>query len=198
MSDTHLLIKTLRGASAQTCDWQSGPVAVELLDRRTGGQKVLTSNGQALWFGAALSADGRFVAFDDFDTGLASVMDVATGETVLSFESKDGLVRAINQDGSLLAYGDPIEIRDVRSGEVVSTYTGHDGISYYATFDASGTGVYSVGVDNKLHHWDAADGSADLRAPRDRPAAHLGHSRRRRGRRSVGRDDLRRRHAAPR
>ena len=158
MSDTHLLVKTLRGASAQTCDWQSGPVSVELVDRSAGGRQVLTSNGQALWFGAALSADGRFVAFDDFDTGVASVIDVASGETVLSFESKDGLVRAINPDGSLLAYGEPIEIWDVTSGEVVSTYTGHDGASYYVTFDASGSGVYSVGEDNRLHHWDALTG----------------------------------------
>ena len=158
ISDTHLLIKALRGASEQTCDWRAGPVSVELVERSTGRHLVLTSDGQAWWNGSALSADGRFVAFDDFDTGLAGVIDVATGETVLSFESKGGLVRAISQDGSLLAYGDPIEIWNVTSGEVVSTYPGHAGATYYATFDASGRGVYSVGADDKLHHWDALTG----------------------------------------
>jgi WD40 repeat protein len=158
LSDTHLLVKTLRGESAQTCDWLSGPVTVELVGRIDGGRRVLTSNGASSSNGAALSADGRFVAFDDFDTGRASVIDLATGETLLDFRSTAGLVSAINQDGSLLADGDPIEIRDVTTGEVVSTYAGHVGASYYATFDSSGSGVYSVGEDNKLHHWDALTG----------------------------------------
>jgi WD40 repeat protein len=158
MSATELLVKTLRGRSEQTCDWLAGPIAVELIDLANGQRRVLTADGTAGWDGTALSADGRYVAFDDLATGRAEVMDVSSGRTVLSFESDDRFVRALNGKGSLLAYGDPIEVWDVASGKMVAKYPGHEGATYFATFDNTGAGVYSTGEDGNLHHWDARTG----------------------------------------
>lgn len=158
VSMTHLLVKTLPGPAQENCDW-FGDTGVELVDRRTGDRQVLTIDGLPWWDGAALSGDGRYVAYDDFDTGLARVVEVSTGSVVFELDSRPRFVRALNNDGSLLAYGDdPIEVWDVTSGELSASYPGHEGASFFATFHPSGASVYSTGEDGNLHHWDTATG----------------------------------------
>ena len=188
MSDTQLLIKRLRGASAQTCDWQSGPVAVELSTEGPAGARYSRPMVRRCGSARRSSADGRFVAFDDFDTG-ARERDRRRQRRDGAQLRIQGWARAGDQPGRIAARLRRTD-RDLgrQSGEVAPTYTGHDGTSYYVTFDASGSGRLLRGRGQQTASLGRATGSADLRAPRDRPAAHLGDSRRPRRRRwSMGR-----------
>ncbi len=78
-----------------------------------------------LW-GAALSDDGRYVAFDDGRAGEVVVVDVNTGAELLREEGRG--VRDLNRDGSLLLVEDePMRVLDVATGSVTATFDGHNG-----------------------------------------------------------------------
>lgn len=159
LSATHLLVRTLHGPPdvLEGCRWVDGRVGTELLEIGTGERELLTSGHGLAWWGAAMSGDGRHVAFDDAASGEVVVGEVATGTTVLAF---DGIgVRDLNHDGSLLIYEDnPIEVRDVATGEVVASFDGHVGGSLFARFGPSGRTVFSTGRDGVLREWDATTG----------------------------------------
>jgi WD40 repeat protein len=158
VSETHLLVRTLHGPPGvvDSCRWVDGTWAVELVDRQTRERTALSSELHG-WWGTAMSRDGHYVAFDDAASGEVVVVEVATGERVLSFDG--GGVRDLNRDGSLLLYGDdPIEVRDLVTGEVASSFGSHSGGSLFARFDPSGRTVFSTGRDGVLREWDARSG----------------------------------------
>ena len=165
-SPTHLLVRTLRGAPdvVDACDWAVGTMSAELLDRETGARQLLTADSSGSLWGAAMSSDGRIVAYDDAaGDPEAVVIDVATGERLLRFEAGPEQaawgVRALNADGSLLLYGDqPMQVWDVAAGEVVATFDGHPGSSLWAAFSPSGRTVLSTGAEGTVREWDAATG----------------------------------------
>jgi DNA-binding SARP family transcriptional activator/WD40 repeat protein len=158
-AETHLLARTLHGTPDVVggCRWVDGTWAVELVDRRSGERTVLSTDLRD-WWGAAMSGDGRYVAYDDEAANTVAVAEVATGDHVLSFDG--GGVRDLNRDGSLLLYGDdPIEVRDVATGEVAATFDDHVGGTLFARFDPSGQTVFSTGRDGVLREWDARTGA---------------------------------------
>ncbi len=160
MSSTHLLVRTLYGSDdvVNGCLWSEGQLGIELVDRRTRDRRVLASNTDTWWgWGAALSDNGRYVAYDDGASGELVVANVETNEVVLR---RDGhAVRDLNADGSLLLIGDsPIEVWDVSTGGVIASFDGHGGTSLFARFGPTGHTVYSTGADGALREWDARTG----------------------------------------
>ena len=165
-SATHLLVRTLRGSASAVaaCDWAQGTIGTELVDRRSGERRLLAENSPHPLWGAAMSGDGTTVAYDDIqDQHQVVVADTSTGEPLLRFtpatEQARWGVRALNDDGSLLLYGDqPIQVWDVAAGEQVASFDGHQGGSLFATFSPSARTVLSTGTDGTLREWDAATG----------------------------------------
>ena len=159
VSPTHAVAKTLHGPAdvMNGCRWRDGSIGVELIDRRNGERTVLTEATDMWLWGAALSDDGRYVAFDDGRAGEVVVVDVNTGAELLREEGWG--VRDLNGDGSLLLVEDePMRVLDVATGSVTATFDGHNGRSLFALFAPSGQTVYSDGDDGALREWDATDG----------------------------------------
>jgi class 3 adenylate cyclase/WD40 repeat protein len=176
VSRTHVLALTMPAPAQDgpNCFWEDQIVTrLELVSLADGGRQLLAERVYRTQ--SALSADGRFAAFDEIvydeeserDTNRSLVVALQTMENVLdidppSTDQMDRFVRALNADGSLLLYGDrPIEVWDVQAGKVIGSYRGHTGMSEYATFGATGATVYSTGRDATLRHWQA-DGAIEL------------------------------------
>jgi DNA-binding SARP family transcriptional activator/WD40 repeat protein/tRNA A-37 threonylcarbamoyl transferase component Bud32 len=164
VSATHVLVRTLHGPAEVLagCDWRYGTVGAELVDRRSGERRRLTENSGYQQRGTAMSRDGTTVAYDDIgDRHEVVVADASTGEPRLRLTppGQGGMVKALNQDGSLLLYGDqPTEVWDVASGQQVASFDGHRGGSLYATFLPETRTVLSTGADGALREWDAGTG----------------------------------------
>ena len=91
--------------AAPACFSERDVYHLETLDVVSGQRSLLATQ----WFGpGVLSRDGRFAAFNDLADGdRARVVDVASGETVMTLEpdglpQRDQYVRALSADGSLL------------------------------------------------------------------------------------------------
>lgn len=157
VSATNLLVLTVPSGSVG-CLAESDP-SLELVDRST-GERTLISSDPA--FGWATSGDGRYVAFGH---PIVVVRDLETGEERLTFDARDDdavsdeWVRELNEDGSLLLFGDrPIQVWDVEAGEVIASYDGHAGESWNADFAPDGRVVWSTGRDGSLRGWSATTG----------------------------------------
>jgi WD40 repeat protein len=138
-------------------------MSAELLDLDTGERELLAADTRVDLSGAAMSSDGRYVAFDDATAGTVTVRDVTSGDTVLQFSPTPGRerpgVRDLNRDGSLLLYGgDPVEVWDVAAGDVVTSFDRQEGASRSARFDPSGRAVVSTDGGGNVRRWDATTG----------------------------------------
>jgi len=171
MSDTHAVVAA--EVDEGPCTEFDTP-ALDLIDLESGKRTRLTPNSDYGW-GVALSADGHYVAFEDFSgtEGVSYVVDTATGDPVLTIDTfdlgrgqQDSITRALNTDGSLLLYGDrPAQVWDVAAREVIASFGGHAGESQWAAFSSDGESVYSTGRDSTLRHWDARTGEEFERFP---------------------------------
>ncbi|HSJ28550.1 MAG TPA: hypothetical protein VLB67_10090, partial [Acidimicrobiia bacterium] len=157
ISEDFLLAKTLSGDPVvlDECRWGAGQVGVQLVDRRTRETTLLTSSTDSPLTGAAMSGDGRRVAYDD--GGEVVVIDVVSREEILRVEGLG--VRDMNQDGSQLLVGDaPIQVWSVATGEVLARFDGHQGRSLFARFGPDET-VLSTGDDGALRRWESTTGT---------------------------------------
>lgn len=158
LSDDYLLAKALTGGPdvMEACRWVDGRTDVELIDRSTRARRVLSSGTDSLLLGAAMSGDGRFVAYDDDDELV--VLDLANGLEHLRISGRG--VRDLSYDGSLILVGEePMEVLDVSTGKILASFAGHNGKSLFARFDDSGESVFSTGDDGWLRQWDARTGA---------------------------------------
>ena len=165
ISDTHVLVRTLHGSAeaVAACDWRYGTLGSELVDRRTGERRLLSQNSVFGLRGTAMSDDGTTVAYDDVGgQHQVVVATTSTGQPTLRFTpalGQDSGVRGLNDDGTLLLYGDqPIQVWDVAAGEQVASFDGHQGGSRYATFVPGTQTVLSTGADGTMREWDAETG----------------------------------------
>ena len=163
VSATHVLARTLHGSPdvLDRCAWREGTVGVELVDRRTGDRQVLATSTGPGWSwgerGAAMSADGRVIAYDDGTTGEVVVVDVTSGAPVARLTP--GGVLDVSADGSLALVGrDPVAVVDVATESHVATLDGDSGRVLDARFGPTGRTVYSVADDGTLREWDATTG----------------------------------------
>ena len=171
ISATHVLVRTLHGSPdvIARCDWASGTLGAELVDRRTSERRLLSQSSLTHRRGAALSRDGTTVAYDDRTRDVVVVADAATGAVRLRLSTAPSAgygVRALNHDGSLLVYGDrPIEVWRVATGELIATFDGHqpDSGGGGVTFLPDSRTVVSTGADGVMRQWDAYTGE-EIRA----------------------------------
>ncbi|HEX5589472.1 MAG TPA: LuxR C-terminal-related transcriptional regulator [Candidatus Limnocylindrales bacterium] len=157
-------------ATSPPGDCFDGPplsVSLEVLDLETGRRGVLAPS--IVEFQAAITPDGRYVAYDEVGTAAAAsvsiVWDSVTGEKVEIDPStipgqEHGWVRDISADGRFLLYGDfPVQVLDLRSDHApVDLVTDDTGFVPRAEFDRSGERVYGVGRDGELRVWLAETG----------------------------------------
>ena len=141
---------------------------LEAVDLTTGERTLLT---ETPWDPVALSADGRFAAFTDDSDRRSYVVDLRTGERVMSLPvsdelgQRDSYVRALSADGSLLLYGDrPPKVYAVPSGKEVAALDQGAGEHFGASFAPTGTLAYLSGRDASLSAWDAATGTLVFRS----------------------------------
>jgi DNA-binding SARP family transcriptional activator/WD40 repeat protein len=140
-----------------------------LVDRESGEQTVLGEPRR--WpEAAALSDDGRRAAFsecwvEDEDEGEEEelcgfvVADVATGDELLRKEHDAPMVHAVGADGSFVVVGgDPMEVRDVATGDVIATYNGHNGPVPFARLVPGSETMVTSGVDGTVRQWDVRTG----------------------------------------
>jgi class 3 adenylate cyclase/WD40 repeat protein len=170
VSETHLVAETvseepevLAGCFVSEA---AAVTAVELVELETGRREVLTSDNGFLTTGgqAALSGDGRYVAFHDWSgPDVTVVLDLATRERVLEFDPTstgqgEFQIRGLNRDGSLLLVGDdPMQVWDVRQKQRIAEFE-HPGGSRFAEFARDGLTVFSTGYDGTFSHTDARNG----------------------------------------
>jgi WD40 repeat protein len=153
-SATHVLVRT-RAEDEGGCRWTESPLAAELVDRGTGERELLSHDVDALW--AALSRNGRFVAYDRRDSDEIFVVDTRTGERAGPIGGC--CVRDVTDDGTFVIGGMPaLQVWDTGTGEAVATFDRHGVRSWFARFEADDRTVVSTGSDGALRRWDAATG----------------------------------------
>ncbi len=181
VSDTVALTLPVPSGPNATPDCYAGDSdgAMETIDLASGARISLSGHS----FGdGALSRDGRYAGFTDFDTDQVVVLEIASGRRVMAFPpsafvQRDKFVRAMSADGSLLLYGDrPILVIEVATGRVVAELSAGEGESYGAGFGPSGSLAYTSGRDATVRIWDAESGDLMFEAPGvggGRPSASL-------------------------
>ena len=117
---------------------------------------------------AALSPDGRFVAFGAAD-GSVRLLDLQTGILRVTAERHDGAVTDLNftpDSRTLLTTGgDGRVIRwNVTDAQRIETFTGHAGSTSQVTIAPDGKTAYTAGQDGTVIAWDLA-GSRRLDQP---------------------------------
>lgn len=172
VSESRLLVRTPPGnpEGQPSCTFPFDGLAVQIIDLESGEPRLLSANA-GLGFGATLSGDGRFAAFDDITDGTITsvVLDLESGERVFELDpfsvsagQSISYARRLNYDGSLLLYGDrPILVYDIASGgsDPIARLGGQGGESNFAEFGPSGDTVYFTARDRSLSHWDAREGT---------------------------------------
>jgi hypothetical protein len=113
----------------------------------------------------AFSPDGSQLIVTT-DTGVNTVLDTATGETLFSYPIDAYGLSAFSVDGSLI-----VDITDVGSlnlinasdGAIITTMPGHNGMGIEAHFSPDGTTLVTLAEDNTAHSWrlDAPDTPLD-------------------------------------
>lgn len=172
-SDTHLAVASV-AEDAPGCYFLGSEAVrhpLELIDLRSGERQLLAPNsrrgrGEAtLDGGAAFSGDGRLLAFDDVESGLVVLVDVATGERISELDladdsQSDSYVRLLDHDGSLLVYGTtPIRVIDVTTGEVLTEIHTPSQDSYVEVTDDS---LLATAFDGVLRTYDLRTGQEQL------------------------------------
>ena len=112
--------------------------------------------------GLCFSGDGKTLASGSSDMSVC-IWDVEQGNelSVLSLESKIELVR-FSCDGSRIACGfcdNVIQICEVVSERVISSFRGHEDRVYSLCFSDDGSKIASASFDHSIRIWDAVLGT---------------------------------------
>jgi WD40 repeat protein/tRNA A-37 threonylcarbamoyl transferase component Bud32 len=115
--------------------------------------------------GWALSPDGRRYAFGDLDSPdyTATVMDAATGRTVVTLKGHTNKVREVvfSPDGALIASSSrdgTVRLWDAGTGRERRKLVGHETGVPGIAFSPDGRRLISVSADRTARVWDPADG----------------------------------------
>jgi class 3 adenylate cyclase/WD40 repeat protein len=158
------LVHTTLPTEAGACSWnpyESNPfesIRLESVDLASGTLQLVASRAPT----AALSGDGRYVAYDDWITGLTTIVNLETGDPCEIPEPADqygGRSWAMSHDGSLLLYGfEPLMVYDHRCTKTDRDFFVHAGLVNHAAFNPATETAYSTGRDGQLLHWDVRTG----------------------------------------
>ncbi len=122
-----------------------------------------------------LNQDGTRLLTGSFD-GVAHVSDLASGETLHTFEGHEGLVTTATwspDERTIATTGldGTLKVWDAAIGSLLRTCEGHEGESNGAAFSPDGDSLYSSGLDGTLRRYDASSGR-ELSVHDGRPAAY--------------------------
>lgn len=140
--------------------------AVLVYDVKSGALRLSASIEVDKWSGVgelAFSADGDLLAAV-VHGGRVRVWDLETKEVV--WEAMDGTAytgeTTVSMHGDVLAVssGQRIDVRDVRTGELLVERSGHGGPVRGLTFSSDGAELISVGLDGRCLRWDLPTGRA--------------------------------------
>ncbi|MBK8027062.1 MAG: protein kinase [Chloroflexi bacterium] len=114
-----------------------------------------------------LSPDGRFMgaALETADENHYPILwiDVATGETIRTFEGFTQLANVvdISRDGTRIASGSfdlTARIWDIATGDTLHVLEGHEGVISSVSFSPDGTRLATSSSDTTVRLWDTATG----------------------------------------
>lgn len=168
VSTKSALVTTSSDHSCQPRVGEEGvlPQRLELIDLDSGNQRPLSAKGCA-FDEAALSGDGRWVAFDE-DSGegcghtrrmIPVLVDLVTGERT-NPPMSGASVRDINADGSLILYDGlvgTLQVWDRETGTVAAELDMHHTFAVYAEFAPNGRTIYTTSPDATLRAWDIVE-----------------------------------------
>ena len=160
-----LLVRRPAEGGDGLCSWPDGPQPLVLTDVKSGTSRTLTDQ---TWNDGTLSGDGRFAAYElpGGSAGKSVVVNVDTGATVFEVDAQrvqatfgtGAFARQLNNDGSLLLYGDrPMLVYSVKDGSSrpIARLSDVAGESGGAVFDPTGQDVLATFRDGSLKRMDA-------------------------------------------
>lgn len=128
-----------------------------LFERASG--KVLLRFGADFLFGAALSADGRYLAFATSDS--LYLHRAADGKRLVAVEGRFSMVQPVfSPDGKQLFTHNYSEgaLYEVPSGRLLHTLEGHEGSINHAVFDPSSRLLATCSDDSTVRLWNPDSG----------------------------------------
>lgn len=170
----HLLVRTLVAPPSQDlsaeeeasllreCRWDDGAMGTMAVNRTTGESHlvaVVEELNLFLTFGHALSDDGLLAAVPD-GGGEGVLVETVTGREVAHLGSAFG--HDFDRSGERLliaeANSDAWHVVSVTDLTRLSTFTGHEALTFYGRFGPDDSSALTTGLDNVLMVWDASTG----------------------------------------
>lgn len=143
-----------------------------LLDVSTGRELLTLNAGRARPLAAAVAPDGRTIAIEDGESGIA-VWELATGQLVCTLRGHERRVFALtfSPDGRLLASGSldrTVRLWEVATGREVARGEGHEDLVTALAFSPAGDRLLSGSTDRTAILWNLPE-----TAPSEIPPAPL-------------------------
>jgi len=158
----------LTGQSTATIDHPDNRMRVWNLGTGTATATISPDPGE-VFARVVFGPDSRTIATGNYRHGVSQVWNVDTGQATTVLTGRTTGVRAFSPDGKTLATagndGDvddhQAQLRDVASGTITATLTGHGGVVTSAAFSPDGKTLATSSFDHQVRLWDVASGQPE-------------------------------------
>jgi len=158
----------LTGKTSATIDHPDNRMRVWNLGTGTATASISPDPGE-VFARVVFGPDSRTIATGNYRHGVSQVWNVDTGQATTVLTGRTIGVRAFSPDGKTLATagndGDvddhQAQLRDVASGTITATLTGHGGVVTSAAFSPDGKTLATSSFDHQVRLWDVASGQPE-------------------------------------